>query len=220
MWNLPQDWAARLRPHLPAELEDSLSEFLTVERAEGDVFPPAELVFEALRRTPIESVRAVILGQDPYHNHGQAHGLAFSVASGMTHPPSLRNIFRELQDDVGVSVPKSGDLSAWADQGVLLLNTVLTVRAHAANSHRGRGWETFTEAVIREISQGPPTAFVLWGRPAQRRRSLIDSRHLVIESPHPSPLSARRGFFGSRPFSAINQFLNDSGRGQIDWSLT
>jgi len=206
---LLDDQAARL-----AELQD----FVTAERAAHTVFPPEGRVFAALAATTPDRVRAVIVGQDPYHDDGQAHGLAFSVPAGVPLPPSLRNIFREMQSDLGAA-PASGDLSHWAEQGVLLLNSVLTVRAHAAGSHRGRGWEEFTDAVLRAVDRvSPPCVFILWGADAQKKRALVDeTRHRVIAGPHPSPLSAYRGFFGSRPFSRTNELLRELRRPPIDW---
>ena len=160
------------------------------------------------------------MGQDPYHGPGQAHGLSFSVKDGVKHPPSLKNIFKELADDVGVSIPESGNLIKWSQQGVLMLNTVLTVRMAEANSHRKKGWEAFTDEVIRSLNQHPQQlVFILWGGPAQKKEKLIDSRHAIIKSAHPSPLSAYRGFLGSKPFSTTNQFLSDSDQSPIDWNL-
>ena len=197
-----------------AELQD----FVAGERKRHEVYPPEPDTYAALRMTPLPAVRAVILGQDPYHGPGQAHGLAFSVRHGVPVPPSLRNIFAELRDDLGVPVPRHGNLAHWAAQGVLLLNATLTVRAGAAASHHGHGWETFTDAVIRLVSARPePVAFVLWGAAARRKRPLVAAHHLVVESAHPSPLSASNGFLGSRPFSRIDAFLASHGRGTIAW---
>jgi uracil-DNA glycosylase len=198
----------------------TLQQYLESERREQMVLPPAELVFHALQRTPAENVRVVILGQDPYPTPGHAHGLSFSVPQGVAIPKSLANIDRELQDDLGIPMPDHGCLEHWADQGVLLLNTVLTVRAHEANSHKGKGWELLTDAIIGYLSQGQrPIVFVLWGKHAQKKRSLISvPPHLVIESAHPSPLSAHTGFFGSKPFSAINQMLASWGSPPINWA--
>ncbi len=189
------------------------------ERAGYAVFPPRGRIFAALEATPPEAVRVVILGQDPYHGRGQAHGLAFSVPDGVPHPPSLRNIFREREADLGLPPPASGDLTGWARQGVLLLNTVLTVREGQAGSHRGRGWEEVTDAVIRFIGhRSVPVVFLLWGAPAQTKARLIDStRHPVLTASHPSPLSAYRGFLGSRPFSRANDALAAAGRERIAW---
>ena len=191
------------------------------ERNHHKVFPAAENVFKALELTPFDNVKVVILGQDPYHGDGQAHGLSFSVQKGIALPPSLLNIYKELESDLGIPVAKSGDLTAWAKQGVLLLNTVLTVRAHEANSHRGQGWETFTDAVISSLNQiDHPIVFVLWGKPAQSKEKLITNpNHLILKAPHPSPLSSYRGFFGSKPFSQINEFLKKTGQTPIDWRV-
>jgi len=198
-----------------------MRQFIEVERRHHQVFPPDSQVFAALELTPFEQVRVVILGQDPYHDVGQAHGLAFSVLPGVKRPGSLRNIFKELADDLGCPKPAHGCLTSWAKQGVLLLNTVLTVRAHEAHSHRGHGWETFTDAVIEALSNNTYTMiFVLWGKPAQAKSKLIDtSRHVVLASAHPSPLSAHNGFFGSKPFSKINQTLRSWGQPPIDWQI-
>ena len=186
------------------------------------VYPPSGEIFSAFSETPLDKVKAVILGQDPYHEAGQANGLCFSVRDGIALPPSLVNIFKELSDDLGCPPPRSGDLSGWASQGVLLLNTVLTVRAHMANSHRGIGWETFADAAIDAVAaQDRPLVFILWGRPAQEKRSRITNpKHLVLMSPHPSPLSAHRGFFGSKPFSKCNAYLAANGIAPIDWEKT
>jgi uracil-DNA glycosylase len=199
----------------------ALQRFVGEERQRYTVFPPEPDVFNALRYTEYAAVKVVILGQDPYHDDGQAHGLAFSVRPGIRIPPSLTNIFRELRDDLGCRIPNNGYLVPWAEQGVLLLNTVLTVRAHEANSHRGQGWETFTDTVIRSLSnRREPVVFVLWGTPARKKTALIDvGRHVVVQSAHPSPLSASSGFFGSRPFSQINAALRRFGTQEIDWQL-
>jgi len=192
-----------------------------MERQKFTVFPPETEVFSALHLTPVEKVSVLILGQDPYHDDNQAHGLCFSVRPGVPIPPSLLNIFKELKNDVGCKMPNNGYLTHWAEQGVLLLNAVLTVQAHQANSHKDRGWETFTDAVIQAVNaKTDPVVFVLWGANARKKISLIDqSRHIVIESPHPSPLSAHRGFFGSRPFSRINTALRAAGKAEIDWQI-
>lgn len=219
--NLSKSWRRLLRSALESASFSQLREFVDGERARHDVFPPEAEVFHAFQATEPDAVRVVILGQDPYHDDGQAHGLAFSVRSGMRLPPSLVNIFKELESDLGIPRTSDGNLDPWAKQGVLLLNTVLTVRAHAAHSHQGRGWEAFTDAAIEQLSQhGREKVFVLWGKPAQRKEALIDGdRHLILKSPHPSPLSARRGFFGSRPFSRINDWLTQHGEPIIHWSL-
>ena len=198
-----------------------LVEFLQAESTTQTVLPAAEHVYAALEATPRAQVKVLVLGQDPYHNLGQAHGLCFSVQPGVKLPPSLRNIYRELENDLGIAPAPHGCLTSWARQGILMLNTVLTVRAHQANSHRKRGWETFTDAVIRAVDQlAHRVVFVLWGAPAQKKQSLIsNTRHVVLSSPHPSPLSARRGFFGSQPFSKINQALRETNQSEIDWRL-
>lgn len=217
---IPPPWKPGLAEHCKSETHRRLAEFIEEERASTDIFPPAEDVFTALQLTPPERVRVLILGQDPYHNHGQAHGLSFSVPEGTKLPPSLRNILKERESDLGMPPATVGDLTNWARQGVLLLNTVLTVRAHEANSHQKRGWEAFTDEVISIVNQQENVAFVLWGKPAQKKAKLVDAdRHLLIESAHPSPLSARRGFIGSRPFSRINEYLVSQGQSPIDWSL-
>jgi uracil-DNA glycosylase len=218
--DLPDDWKAALQPALTTPRFAQLQRFVRQEQNSATVFPAAQDIFRAFHLTPLDRVRVVILGQDPYHDDGQAHGLSFSVRPGVRLPPSLRNIYKELQDDLNVAPASHGFLESWARQGVFLLNTVLTVRAHEANSHRKQGWEEFTDHVIRTISEHrPAVCFVLWGRPAQTKQPLIHDRHLTICSPHPSPLSARRGFFGSRPFSQINDFLQKRDLPPIDWQL-
>lgn len=217
---VPWSW----QPIVGAELVKSyfaeLRQFLASERAAHEVYPPDDQVFAALELTPFDQVRVVLLGQDPYHDAGQAHGLAFSVQPGVKPPASLRNIFKELVADVGCEMPAHGCLTKWAQQGVLLLNTVLTVRAHEAHSHRGKGWETFTDAVISSLSnRGDPLIFVLWGKPAQAKKGLIGPRHVIFEAAHPSPLSAYTGFFGCRVFSKINETLRSWGKPTIDWKL-
>lgn len=211
------------KEHLAAEWEKpyfrALTDRVRSEYAQGEVFPPAARIFAALDSTPYDSVKVVILGQDPYHDNGQANGLCFSVAPGVTLPPSLVNIFKEVSDDTGAPIPVDGDLSRWARQGVLLLNSILTVRAHQAASHRDIGWEQFTDAVIRELATGRSgIVFMLWGSYAIRKGAFIDrSRHLVLESPHPSPLSAYRGFFGNRHFSRANEYLIAHNVPPIQW---
>ena len=187
----------------------------------GVVYPPANDIFNAFEFTPLSNVKAVILGQDPYHGPGQAHGLCFSVQPSVEIPPSLVNIYQELHDDLGCRIPNNGYLKKWADQGVLLLNTVLTVQAHRAGSHRGIGWEEFTDAAIRVLNDiDRPMVFILWGRPAQMKKPMLTNpNHLILEAPHPSPLSAYRGFFGSRPFSRTNRFLEEHGIAPIDWQI-
>jgi uracil-DNA glycosylase len=198
-----------------------LERFLAEERQRHTVYPPEHLTFRALERTAYESVNVVLLGQDPYHGPGQAHGLCFSVTPESRPPPSLMNILRELNADLGIPIRRSGCLERWASQGVLLLNTVLTVRASQPLSHRGRGWETFTDRIIQVINDKPdPVVFLLWGGQAQRKASLIDRhRHVIIASPHPSPLSASAGFFGSKPFSSANDALRKLGKPEVDWTL-
>jgi uracil-DNA glycosylase len=221
MTELPAPWQRQVGAELEQPNFHKLQEFLHKERREHIVYPPEPDVYSALKYTPYEDVKVVILGQDPYHDEGQAHGLAFSVPPGVKPPPSLMNIFRELRDDLGCPLPDNGCLIPWAKQGVLLLNAVLTVRAHMANSHKGKGWEQFTDAVIRKVSDGSePVVFVLWGGNAQKKKGLIDAgRHTLVQSAHPSPLSARNGFLGSKPFSRINAALRGAGKSEIDWQL-
>lgn len=215
------DWNPFLRDEFNKPYWIELQEFIRRERAVQVVYPPPEAVFAAMHRTPLADLKVVILGQDPYHGAGQANGLSFSVTRGVSIPPSLRNIFTELESDLGVPRPNHGCLDSWADNGVLLLNTTLTVRSGEAASHQGYGWETFTDRVIRTVSDhGHPSVFILWGTSARKKRSLIDTaRHTIIESAHPSPLSAHRGFFGSRPFSRANQALEAAGRDPVDWAI-
>lgn len=217
----PTDWNPVLRDELDQPYWQELQSFVAAEREAGPVYPATGDVFAALHLTPLAQVKVVILGQDPYHGPRQAHGLCFSVPEGVPLPPSLRNVYRELNDDLGLPIPRSGDLTPWARRGVLLLNTTLTVRAGAAASHQGHGWEVFTDQVIRAVSAKPETVvFILWGAHARKKRALVDrSRHVVIESAHPSPLSAHNGFFGSRPFSRTNAALTEAGLPPIDWSL-
>ncbi|MCP4507003.1 MAG: uracil-DNA glycosylase [Fuerstiella sp.] len=196
-----------------------LRNFVACEREASPVFPSPGDVFNALTMTPLRRVRVLILGQDPYHDDNQAHGLSFSVRRGVKIPPSLRNIYKELESDLRIPAATHGCLESWARQGVLLLNTVLTVRAHEPNSHRRQGWEEFTTQVIECVNELPSVAFVLWGKTAQQKATLINARHLLIQSSHPSPLSARRGFFGSRPFSQINDFLKSNDQPPIDWRV-
>jgi uracil-DNA glycosylase len=218
---LPDGWRKVLGAETEKPYFAALRAFVDAERERATVHPPEDEVFTALRLTPYDRVRVLLLGQDPYHGPGQAHGLAFSVRPGVRPPPSLVNMLKELRDDLGCPIPGHGSLTAWARQGVLLLNAVLTVREGAPNSHRGKGWETFTDAVIRAVSvRDDPAVFVLWGGYAAKKESLIDAeRHVVLKSAHPSPLSARRGFFGSRPYSRINDALAAAGRPPIDWCL-
>ncbi len=223
MVTLHESWKAPLQPEFDAPYMAALKEFLVAEKAHGKrIFPKGSEWFHALDATPLERVRVVILGQDPYHGEGQAHGLCFSVKQGVRPPPSLVNIYKEMKSDLGVEPPSHGNLEAWAQQGVLLLNAVLTVEAGLAASHQGKGWERFTDAVIRLVNDQPrPVVFILWGAYAQRKAAFVDrQRHLVLASAHPSPLSAHNGFFGSRPFSRANEFLMARGQEPIDWKLT
>ncbi|MFV0527353.1 MAG: uracil-DNA glycosylase [Lachnospiraceae bacterium] len=214
-------WEEALQPEFKKPYYKKLYMTIQEEYKTKQVFPPADQIFEAFHLTPLEEVKVVILGQDPYHNFNQAHGLCFSVRDEVEIPPSLVNIFKELQDDLGYPVPASGNLQKWAQQGVLLLNTVLTVKAHQANSHQGIGWEEFTDAAIRALDQQErPIVFILWGSPARKKKAMLTNpKHLILEAPHPSPLSAYRGFFGSRPFSRSNEFLEANGSKTIDWQL-
>ena len=215
------DWKELLMPELEKPYYKELRQFLIHEYRTTTVYPDMYSIFNAMHYTAYKDVKAVILGQDPYHEPGQAHGLSFSVQEGVEPPPALITIFKALETDLGCLVPDNGCLIPWAKQGVLLLNTVLTVRAHQANSHQGRGWEQFTDHIIELLNDHEkPIVFILWGSPARRKRSMItNERHLIIESPHPSPLSAYRGFFGSRPFSRCNNFLKANGETPIDWQL-
>lgn len=218
---ISNDWLAPLKPEFSKPYYAKLYKKVMEEYNTRLIFPPADDIFNAFALTPLKNVKVVILGQDPYHGDGQAHGLCFSVKPDVDIPPSLVNIYQELHDDLGCYIPNNGYLTKWAEQGVLLLNTVLTVRAHQANSHRGIGWEEFTDAAIRILNeQDRPIVFILWGRPAQMKKSMLNNpRHLILEAPHPSPLSAYRGFFGSRPFSQTNAFLEAHGLTGIDWQI-
>lgn len=218
---IPASWQPALAGAVEQPYYRQLQDFLAAERARHTVFPPEGDVFAALARTPYERVSVVLLGQDPYHDDGQAHGMAFSVQPGVPVPPSLLNMFKELRDDLGCPIPNNGCLVPWADQGVLLLNAVLTVRAHEANSHKGKGWERFTDTIIRAVSARPgPVVFLLWGGNAQKKEALIDAgRHVILKAPHPSPLSAHRGFFGSKPFSQTNEVLRAAGKREIEWEI-
>ena len=221
MSELPVSWRSALAGALEHESFRALAAFVAEERTLHDVFPPAERVFSAFELTPLSSVRVLLLGQDPYHDHGQAHGLCFSVEKGVAIPPSLRNMYAELEADLGHPPAPHGHLASWAEQGVLMLNAVLTVRAHEPNSHKDKGWERFTDAVIRAVNDKPePVVFVLWGGYAKKKKKLVTApHHVVIESAHPSPLSARSGFFGSKPFSKINAALRAAGTPEIDWRI-
>ena len=218
---LPSSWAAPLADVVRSQAFEELLEFVKQERRSHTIYPPEAFVFRALELTALPAVRVVVLGQDPYHGEGQAHGLSFSVPKGIKIPPSLRNIYRELADDLDVHPARHGCLEAWAKQGVLLLNAVLTVRAGQANSHRNKGWEAFTDGVLEAVNaQHRSVVFVLWGTHAQKKKVLVDtSNHLILTAPHPSPLSAHQGFFGSRPFSKINEHLVAQGGAPIRWAL-
>ena len=215
------DWLLELGEEFKKPYYAKLYEFVKNEYNTKLIFPPAEEIFTAFHLTPLSQVKVVILGQDPYHNEGQAHGLCFSVRPNVDIPPSLVNIYQELHDDLGCKIPNNGYLVKWAKQGVLMLNTVLTVQAHNANSHKGKGWEEFTDAAIKALNkQDRPIVFILWGRPAQMKKSMLNNpKHIILEAPHPSPLSAYRGFFGSKPFSQTNQFLLDNKLIPIDWQI-
>ncbi|MCL7988280.1 uracil-DNA glycosylase [Sphingobacterium sp. lm-10] len=217
-----ESWTPILKPLFEQPSMRALSQFVQKERKIAQVFPPEDLVFNAFRLTPLPEVKVVILGQDPYHNIGQAHGLSFSVPSGVAIPPSLKNIYTELVDDIpGFVYPRGGDLTKWAEQGVLLLNATLTVRAHEAASHQKRGWEQFTDAIIQSVSaQCAGVVFILWGSYAIKKSALIDqTKHLVLTSVHPSPLSVYRGFHGSKPFSRTNAYLMQQGKKPINWQV-
>ncbi len=215
------DWDEVLQQETEAEYFNNIRYALAAEYKTQTVYPPKEDLFSALKLTPYHRVKAVIIGQDPYHGAGQAHGLSFSVRPGVRVPPSLKNIYKELQADLGVPVPKHGSLIHWAEQGVLLLNAVLTVRESQPNSHQALGWQTFTDAVIRELNErNEPMVYMLWGSHAQKKGAFINrDKHLVLESTHPSPLAAHRGFLGSRPFSKANEFLVSKGIKPIDWTI-
>jgi uracil-DNA glycosylase len=215
------DWDELLQDEFKKDYYLQLRQFLKNEYSTRTVYPDMYDIFNALKTTPREKIKAVILGQDPYHEPDQAHGMCFSVKPGVPAPPSLQNIFKELQDDLGCSIPQDGYLMKWAEQGVLLLNTVLTVRAHQANSHKGKGWETFTDRVIQLVNEkDEPVVFLLWGANARSKKPLITNPiHLILETVHPSPLSAYNGFFGCRHFSKANAFLAGNGIEPIDWQL-
>lgn len=217
---LPQSWQDAVGDELNKLYFKELAEFVEEERSRGPVYPTRGEVFSALHATPYERVKVLILGQDPYHGEGQGHGLCFSVRPGVRTPPSLRNVFKEMREELGHPVPDNGSLIPWAEQGVLLLNAVLTVRAGEANSHKGKGWETFTDAIIQAVAERPdPVVFVLWGNYAKKKLRLIDQdRHLVVQGAHPSPLSARK-FFGSKPFTQINEAVRAQGHEPIDWRI-
>ncbi|MDR1937369.1 MAG: uracil-DNA glycosylase [Tannerellaceae bacterium] len=212
-------WKAALAPEFEKEYFRQLTDFVRKEYGERTVYPPGSCIFNAFAHCPFDRVKVVILGQDPYHEPGQAHGLCFSVREGIPFPPSLVNIFKEIEDDLGTPVPRSGDLTRWAEQGVLLLNATLTVQAHKAGSHQNKGWETFTDAVIHRLAESRDhLVYILWGAYAQRKGAFIDqSRNLVLQSAHPSPLSAYRGFFGNKHFSRTNDYLIACGKTPVEW---
>lgn len=219
---IQNDWLQAVGAEFKQPYYRQLYQFVREEYSTHVIYPPADDIFNALHLTPLSEVKVLILGQDPYHNEHQAHGLSFSVLPDQTDiPPSLQNIYKELQDDLGCRIPNNGYLEKWAKQGVLLLNTVLTVRAHQANSHQGHGWEQFTDAIIRAVNeQDRPIVYMLWGRPAQSKSAMLNNpKHLVLTAPHPSPLSAYRGFFGCRHFSRANEFLEANGVAPIDWQI-
>lgn len=218
---IEESWKAVLLDEFQKPYFEKLKTFLQHEQSTQIIYPQNENIFNAFNYTSFENVKVVILGQDPYHGAGQAHGLSFSVQEGIANPPSLQNIFKELRDDMSCPPPKNGNLTTWAKQGVFLLNTVLTVRAGEAHSHRNQGWENFTNAVITKLSkQKEHLVFILWGGPAGTKESLIDGqKHLILKAPHPSPLSSYRGFFGSKPFSKTNEYLTCKGLKPIEWCL-
>lgn len=219
---IENDWLPAVEAEFKKPYYRELYNFIRDEYGKTVVYPPADDIFNAFHFTPLSEVKVLLLGQDPYHNVNQAHGLSFSVLPEQKEiPPSLQNIYKELQDDMGCYIPNNGYLKKWADQGVLLLNTVLTVRAHQANSHQGRGWEQFTDAVIQAVNaQDRPIVYFLWGRPAQMKASMLTNpKHLILKAPHPSPLSAYRGFFGCKHFSMANEFLEKNGIEPIDWQI-
>lgn len=218
---IENDWVEHIQGEYKKPYYKSLYETVLKEYKTQEIYPPSKEIFKAYELCPYEKLKVVILGQDPYHGTGQAQGLSFSVKKGMPLPPSLQNIYRELSDDLSCPIPKNGDLRSWAEQGVLLLNTVLTVRAHQAFSHRGIGWEEFTDATIAAIEEKEdPVVYILWGSPAQSKRKMIhQKKRLILTAPHPSPLSAYRGFFGSKPFSKCNAYLEKEGLSPIDWTI-
>ncbi|MBO7402720.1 MAG: uracil-DNA glycosylase [Lachnospiraceae bacterium] len=219
---ISNDWAKALEGEFKKDYYRELYKFVKSEYSRVPVYPPSEDIFNALHYTPLANVKAVILGQDPYHEPGQAHGLCFSVQKGVQVPPSLVNMYKELEADLGIKPPSHGCLESWAKQGVLLLNTILTVEAHKAMSHAGKGWEKFTDAIIKAVDEKPePVVFMLFGRPARAKKELLhNTGHMVIEAAHPSPLSAYNGFFGSRPFSRANEYLVSRGVSPIDWAIS
>jgi len=218
---LQNDWVEAVGGEFRKPYYKELYEFVREEYNTTTVYPPADDIFNALHLTALKDVKVLILGQDPYHGANQAHGLSFSVLPGQRIPPSLKNIYTELHDDLGCDIPNNGYLEKWAKQGVLMLNTVLTVRAHKPNSHQGKGWEYFTDAIIRAVNeQDRPIVYLLWGRPAQKKASMLNNpKHLILKAPHPSPYSADTGFFGCRHFSQANEFLKSNGQEPIDWQI-
>lgn len=221
MGAIQNDWLEPLSPEFRKPYYSNLYKKIREEYSTRQIFPPSDEIFTAFELTPLSDVKVVILGQDPYHGDGQAHGLCFSVKPDVETPPSLVNIYKELNSDLGCYIPNNGYLTKWAKQGVLMLNTVLTVRAHQANSHRGIGWEEFTDAAIRILNeQDRPIVYLLWGKPAQMKKSMLNNpKHLILEAPHPSPLSAYRGFFGCQHFSKANEFLQENGLEPVDWQI-
>ena len=221
MGAIQNDWLEPLAPEFKKPYYAKLYKTIREEYSTRQIFPPADEIFTAFEMTPLSDVKVVIIGQDPYHGDGQAHGLCFSVKPDVETPPSLVNMYKELNSDLGCYIPNNGYLIKWAKQGVLMLNTVLTVRAHQANSHRGIGWEEFTDAAIRILNeQDRPIVYLLWGKPAQMKKGMLNNpKHLILEAPHPSPLSAYRGFFGCQHFSKTNAFLKENGLTPIDWQI-
>ncbi|WP_347860516.1 uracil-DNA glycosylase [Salimicrobium sp. PL1-032A] len=221
MIDLGNDWNTYLQPEYEKSYYQKLRTFLKQEYKHKEIYPPMDDIFNALKTTSYAETKAVIIGQDPYHGPNQAHGFSFSVQPGVKIPPSLRNIFKELNEDTGITIPSHGHLLPWAEEGVLLLNNVLTVRRGEAHSHQGEGWEEFTDKVIDSLNaRNTPVVFILWGKAARKKAQAVDrSKHFVIESSHPSPFAAHRGFFGSRPFSRTNEFLQEIGRSPVDWRL-
>lgn len=216
---IEESWKERLKDEFGRDYFKQLIEFVKSEYASKQIYPPGSLIFSAFDHCPFDKVKVVIVGQDPYHGKGQANGLCFSVTDGIRHPPSLQNIFKEIHNDLNQPIPQSGNLERWADQGVLLLNATLTVEASKAGSHQNKGWEIFTDAVLKIVSEKKvDIVFILWGAYAQKKGNIIDaSKHLVLKSPHPSPFSAHSGFFGSKPFSKTNQYLSSKGLTPINW---
>ncbi len=218
---IDNEWLPYLKAEFSKPYYKSLYEFIKKEYSERVIYPPSDEIFSALMHTPIDKIKVVLLGQDPYHEPGQAHGMSFSVKPGVKTPPSLQNMYKELKDELGLYIPNNGYLMKWADQGVLLLNTVLTVRRGEANSHKGKGWEQFTDAALAALNEKEtPVVFLLWGSPAQKKAPIITNpKHVILTAPHPSPLSAYRGFFGCRHFSKTNEILKANGLEPIDWQI-